>query len=433
MKRILVATTLISACQAPADSDVANTHNVIALLPLTGPFAGKGPEHLKAIQKGFADVEAAGGLDKPVRVFVVDAPDNDIEIAAERLAAQIDELTEGSRRHIAAIISSTTGAMKGAAPTALVENIPYFEISSGSGLDEVTLDPAADRTYSFALRPLCMPEPDVTAELMAMRSSTPGWDKVFVLRGSQAHDKMHTREFRTGMTQRGKANLVLNATDVEMSNTGPFEAHIDAAMAAGANVIYYHLNGDDYNLQFFQAAERRGFTGKIVTCGMARRPALLHATDPGISPYLSAGNATEGRLYFAMRGPVISTNYDAFKADFKEFSGFEADSFSPAGYDAAVVIGLGIAVAGSSDTTALRNALQAVSTSGTKFAYGDVAGALAAAERGDDIDYDGASGSLDLTFDSVLGNTSVGRYYFETITKTSDYKYAELATPISVR
>lgn len=427
----LAVSLLALGCNtAQEDEDITKTYNVIAVLPLTGPFAGKGPEHLKAIEMAFDRVEKAGGLDRPVRVFVIDAPDNDAALAEERLAAQIDQLTIGSRRYIAAILSSTTGAMKGAAPTALIEGIPFFEVSSGSGLDEVTLTADADRTYSFALRPLCMPEPEVTAELIGSR---PTWGNVVVLRGSQAHDKMHTREFRDGMTMRGQANRIVNATDVEMSNTGPFDEYIDAAKATGAQVIYFHLNGDSANLAFLQAAERRGFTGKLVTCGMARRKELLHPTDPGIAPYLSENNSSEGRLFFAMRGPVKSASYDAFVQDFRAFSGYEADTFSPAAFDASILIALGLAAAQSSDGVALRDAIAASAAGGTKLDYTQIAQALAAARRGEDVDYDGASGSLDLSFDNVLGNVATGRYYFETVTKSSEYQYLALPSPVVVR
>lgn len=434
---VLAIGLFTSACEPAHPEDITRSHNVIALLPLTGPFAGKGPEHLKAIQMGVVHLEKAGGLDKPIRVFVIDAANNDSDLAAHLLALKIDELTIGNTRHVAAILSSTTGAMKGSAPTALLEKIPYFEISSGSGLDEASLTPAHDRSYSFALRPLCMPEPTVTAELLTQRQSTAGWQRVFVLRGAQAHDKMHTREFRDSMTARAQAARIVNAVDVEVPSDGPFEPHIDAAMAAGADIIYFHLNGDGPNLKFMQAAERRGFAGKLVTCGMARRQELIHPTDPGIAQYLSAASANEGRLFFAMRGPVDSPSHRSFKADFLEFSGFDADNFSPAAYDAMVLIGLGIASAGTSEPTALHQAMMAAASGGAIHAYGDLEDALAAARRGEDLDYEGASGSLDLTFDSVLGNVAVGRYYFETVVTSTDaarpFVYASLPAPTDVR
>lgn len=430
---------LASACQTrPDDTDISASHNVIAVLPLTGSFAGKGPEHLKALQMAIVHLEEAGGLDRPIRLFIVDAANNDSALAAQRLELKLDELTLGKTRHVAAVFSSTTGAMKGAAPAALLEKIPYFEISSGSGLEELPLEPQHDRSYAFGLRPLCLPEPVVTADLLAQRAALPGWQRVYVMRGAQPHDKMHTLKFRDGMTGLGQSQRILNATDVEMASASTFEADISAAMSAGAEVIYFHLNGDGPNLAFMQAAERRGFTGKLVTCGMARRSELIHPTDPGIAPYLSnASSAMEGRLFFAMRGPVESPSYSAFKTDFKTFSDFDADTFSPAAYDGMVLVGLGIAAAGTSETAPLHDAITSSASGGTKYPYGRLADALAAAKRGDDIDFEGASGSLDLRFDSMLGNVAVGRYYFDTVVTSTEsgtpFKYTALTAPVDVR
>ncbi len=433
---VAALTALAGACASqPTELPVDEVHNVVALLPMTGAFSGKGPEHLQSIQKGFADLEAGGGLDKPIRVHVVDIPDNDSAIASGRLVEIVDELTVGGNRYVAAIISSTTAALKSAAPVALAEGIPHFEISSGSGLDEVTLDMSHDRTFAFNPRPLCMPEPVVTSSFLAARAASPGWGRVFVMRGSQVHDKMHTRELREGMLAEGEASRLINATDLEMANTGPFETYIDMAMAAGAEVLYWHLNGDSNNLAFMQAAERRGFTGKLVTCGMARNVTLLHPTDPGISPYLSASGATgEGRLFFAMRGPVTGEGLTRFKSDFLTFSGKSSDPFSPAGYDSAVLIGLGLLETGGAYGLPLRDAISSVSTEGQPFAYGQVGAAMTALRAGQDIDYDGASGSLDLRFDMTLGNIAVGRYYMETVVKPSSaYEYKELTAPVEIR
>lgn len=444
MRRIALTAALLAGCSAEDSQGGTTCHctppidpnyNIIALLPLTGPGARTGPEHLRAIQKGVADLESAGGLDRRITLHVIDAAVTSIDGNAERLAAQLDELTTADgARHVAAILTSTTDALTAAAPVALAERIPLFEISSGVGLDELMLPPGADRHYANALRPLCMPEPGVTAQLLAQRTEQAGWQRVFVVRGSQAHDRTHTRELRVGLAALGKASVIVNPVDVEMSNVGPFESYIDQAIAANAEVIYYHLDGDAPNLAFLQAAERQGFTGKIVTCGMARTSALLDAVDPGIAPYLSGGSATEGRLVFAMRGPVPGAGYDAFRTDFKTFSGFDADAFSPAGYDAAVLIGIGIAAAGTGEP-ASQAAITASASGGQNFGYGELAAALQAAKAGVDIDLDGASGPLDLTYDDVQGNRAVGRYYFESLVQRGpeEYAYAELTSPVEVR
>lgn len=443
MHKIAIVTCLLAACGGDESIDPEANHNVIAVLPLTGSFAGKGFEHLSAIQKGIADIENAGGLDKPIKLYLIDGTNTDIELNAARLKTKLAELTTADGvQHVGAIMSSTTGAMKGAAPTALANAIPFFEVSSGSGLDEVTLALEADRSFSFGLRPLCMPEPIVAADLVAAKSADPDWSSVYVLRGKAAHDKMHTREYRSGMAALGKSSMIVNPEDVEMPNEGPFDSYLEAAVAAGAKVIYWHLNGDTYNLAFMRAAERAGFTGKLVTCGMARRDELLGVADPGIAPYLSggapntgkAGTGPEGRLYFAMRGPVPSTAYESFKTDFQAFSGYSADTFSPPAYDAMVLIGLSIAAAGSSEPAALKETIQATSREGQKFGYGQITAALAAAKAGIDIDLDGTSGTLDLQYDAMLGNVSLGRYYIETVLPNgAEYTFSQMTSPDSIK
>lgn len=421
-----------SATQTP----VAEAYNVIALVPLTGAFAGKGPEHLKAMQFAVSNIERAAVLDKPIRIIALDIPDNDTAIGSERVKEEIEKLRVDGTLHLTAIVSSTTAALKAAAPVALAQQIPHFEIASGSGLDEVTLKETDDRTYAFNPRPLCKPEPANTATFWVNKSVNPGWDKIFVMRGNQAHDKMHTREVRSSMLAKGKAAMILNEKDLEIPNTGPFEPGIEMAMAAGANVLYWHLNGDANNLAFIQAAERKGFTGKLVTCGMARSLGLIHPTDPGVAKYMSEGGdvAGEGRFYFAMRGPNVGPNLDAFSSEFSKFdaSVIQPDTFASPAYDSIVLLGLGLAKTKANASPALRSAIAEASAGGTKYNNMQVDAALKAAAGGQDVDYDGASGPADMLVDPVFGNTTINRYYIETVVPdgAGAYKYKTLDTPI---
>jgi hypothetical protein len=72
--------------------------------------------------------------------------------------------------------------------------------------------------------------------------------------------------------------------------------------------------------------------------------------------------------------------------------GYTADT-----YDTAVLAALAIERAGTADDAAkVRDALYDVSSKGTAFGPGGVGEALAAIQAGTDIDYDGASGPVDL-------------------------------------
>jgi len=72
-------------------------------------------------------------------------------------------------------------------------------------------------------------------------------------------------------------------------------------------------------------------------------------------------------------------------------------------YDAAILLALAIeAAGGTDDRVKLRDALYAVSKDGKAYGPGEVADAIAAIKRGDDIDYNGASGPVDLGDDGLI-------------------------------
>lgn len=432
---IIVAFVLaMPACSEDPSIAFDESINVVALLPITGTFEAKGAEHQAAIRMAIRDLEAAGGLGRPIQLFVVDST-ADSEVAGQRLAAQLDALTSADGLHVTGVISSTTSALKGAAPVALSLGIPHIEISSGSGLDEFQneLDPVdADPAYEFATRPLCMPEPAITAQFVASRNGQVGWQRVLLLRGNKGHDLMHTEMFRDALVTEGFTGTVLNQDDIVMDDIGvdgvTYETYFRMVKSMDADIVYYHLNGDEPNRDFILAAEREEYTGKIITCGMARSRQLLDPIAPGVADYMSDASDTEGRFFFAMRGPTDTSERDQFDADFLVYSGYEAETFSPSAYDAMTLLGLGIADAGWTDRAAIRDAMVRASAIGDGFVYGELEPALAQLRSGGDIDYDGISSDLDMQMDPVLGHLTIGRYYVETVVETGpntwDYRKA---------
>lgn len=427
---IIIALALalaIPACSEDPSIPFADSINVVALLPITGTFEEKGKEHQAAIQMAIRDLEAAGGLGRPIQLFVVDST-ADAAVAGTRLEARLEELTVEGDVLVAGIISSTTAALTGAAPIALSSGIPHIEISSGSGLSELGLEDA-DPTYEFATRPLCMPEPEITAQFVASRAAQPDWQTVVVLRGARGHDLMHTEMFREALVTVGFTGTVVNPDDIVMEGDEPYETYFEQDTVRNADIVYYHLNGDEPNRDFITAAERTGFAGKIITCGMARSRKLLEPVVPAVADYMSAGDPDEGRFFFAMRGPTVTSGREQFDADLLAYSGDEAETYSPSAYDAMTLLGLAIADAGSTDRAAIRDALVEVSANGDRFTYGELEAAFAALRAGSDIDYDGVSSDLDMRMDPMQGYLTTGRYYIETVVQVGedvwDYRKAD--------
>lgn len=96
--------------------------------------------------------------------------------------------------------------------------------------------------------------------------------------------------------------------------------------------------------------------------------------------------------------PSGRSQFQAYEAKYKNrYAGQAPPPFSANVYDAVVLAALAIQTAGTStDGTKIRDALRAVSTKpGTTFGPGDLSSALSAARRGEEMDYQGASGDVD--------------------------------------
>lgn len=419
MSRHSIATTVLAAILAVPGCEPrveipppGATYNIVAVLPMTGRFAAKGRDHREAIEMAVNDLEAAGGVGKPIRILLVDAGEDSMR-ARTLLEEALETLRDGTGTlHLAAIVSSTTAALKGSAPLALELGIPHLEVSSGSGLDEVPLADGVDPTLALATRPLCMPEPELTAEFLAGQANAPvdaeQWQDLVIVRGTDEHDEMHANHVRMHLPMHGWPGMVPDESEILKIDGNDYETALAKIMAQDPDVLYYHLNGDQRNLDFLEAARLAGYEGKIVTCGMARNDILLDPVDPGIAGYLA------GRLYFMMRGPIEGDRLDAFRADFEVYTGRAIDTFAPSAYDAVMLVGLALAATGGATGPELRDGIRDVARGGEVVEYGD-ARALELARAGVDIDYQGASGTLEFGAATAMGSEVPGRFYVETI------------------
>lgn len=446
----LVAVTLVAACvEDESAPSVAEANNIIFVTPNTGEYAAKGAEYAKAIQMAFERIDAArGASNRPLLLHPVDAGDN-AESCKPRLEAKIQELGVANVR---GIITASTGAQVCAIPFALDPTsplqvrVPVIESSSGSDLMELgPKNPDGslkrlDAQWAFATRPLCGPEPRFSADYVQHQyeQDPTNYGRIMMLRGPQAHDKGHLKDFRKHLTALGYKGVFLgdaNGAEIEMDTAAAFEPHIEAAIAQNASAIYYHVNGDLSNLRFFSAAKRAGFKGLILTCGMARSTKLLDpVTSENTTAYLAGIDPPMpgGRLHFMMRGPIASPALDAFRDEFRTAAKQQnVDAFTPSTYDAAMLLGLSLTAA-DGDPNKAREILLGLGQGGKKFGYADAFGVLAALRNGEDVDLDGTASTLDFIDDPVNGALVSGRYYGEIIKETGGKYVYEIpaGTPI---
>ncbi len=449
MASAMVGFSAVGCQDALPDQDPAKYENIVVALPFSGTFAFKAEEHKSAMLMAVERFEAAGGKpNRPLRLLFVDVS-GDSAAAKAAMEAAMASLTVNGNTSVASIISSSTGAMKAAVPFALQYKVPHMEVSSGSGFDELDattrglLDQPGANEQFFAPRPLCLPEPEFTADFVFQRQNQEaGWDKVGVINAGEAHDVMHEKFFVSEMQKRQTGFTPLVNINLKTAMKTVKQA-IGEAMAAGVNVLYFHITGDAANIAFFQAARDLNYQGKIVTCGMARIPDVLRVGDPDVSPYLT------GRLYFQMRGLPDTSGLRTFNNDLRSYvqKGGETDIFSASAYDAAMMMGLGLQYA-SAKNIPLGQALLAVATGeGTNQLTvgpdGVTSDVIAALKRGEDINYQGASSTLEFTpmhpvapnGHDHFGYMTRGLYYVEQIERVdaNTYQYRALSSPVVER
>ena len=412
MSRTIVGLTIAVMIASGCESDtlqVENDINVILMLPLTGSFQARGELHKSAIQMAFADLTEQGDLidGRPLRVWLVDSTSDPAE-ADRRLRTFIDQqLTseDGNTRYVNAIISSSEPAQIGSLPVALELEIPHFEISSGSRWD-LFVDAADTRAHELAFMAQAVSNQE--ALFVADYINTVDvWEKLIIMRGTGTADALHTNLLRARLAQIGWSGTILNAQDIIMEYDGePWRSHLSSvdSQPVKADVIYFKLTGDRHVRDYLGDAKLVDVFSNLVSSGTTIDEELLDSVNPGIIDFLDLNYS------FAVRSPVSESlgndNLERFKQDFAEFTGAEDyELWAPSAYDAAMVLGLGIIAAGTTDGYQIADAIEQISRGGSPINYGDTATAVQSARVGSDLDYQGASGSFDIRDDSIEGSS----------------------------
>ena len=133
-----------------------------------------------------------------------------------------------------------------------------------------------------------------------------------------------------------------------------------------------------------------------------------------------------------MRGAKSSDRLTAWKEEYLTRFEVDADTFTPAAYDATMMWTLGMLRAGKPfDRAAVLDAVWDISQGGTMVSRDDLADLVAkGADPSIDIDYDGVFGPMDIRPD----RTVEGVYYIERVVGNGDgsYSYEKLSSPAPV-
>lgn len=378
-----IATTgLAASCGDDDDSEASGgggdvgALKVGVMLPLTGqlaPFGGPGGQAAELARDQINAAATAGGVDLNVELIQEDSK-SDAQAAQEAATKLID--SDG----VAAI----------AGPWGSPELIPTVEnVTVPAGVPVVTpsatlpeITDIEDDGLLFRTAPSDALQGQVIAQLMA--------EEV----GTDATVVTANRNDSYGNALVGEFTNAWEAAGGTVANNVAYNPEAPSLNSEAGQIV----SGDPGAWMIIDYPEAWDKMGPALVRTGQWDPARTFTGDGLRSPDLpeSAGQpATEG-----MRG-TAATSLEApagaaFDALWTREIGEPRQTYDSNNFDAVIMIALAAAAAGSSDPADIAEQLPNISKEGTKYTFENLQAALEALQNGEDIDYEGASGPLDL-------------------------------------
>lgn len=339
------------------------------ILPESGPLSLLGPPQISAIELALEEINGAGGvLGEEVSLSAGDEA-GDATVAFQTAERLLDEGVD-------AIIGAASSGMS----LAFVDAVTNAGVAQCSGSNtSPTFTDYSDNGLYFRTAPSDLIHGRVLAETI----TGDGHTDVAILARADDYGQGLLNATRTVLEGRG-ANVVTQlvydpeaasfASEVKQVANAEPDAIVLIAFEEGVEILTGLLEADLgpdavalYGADGLRSNELAG---------------LVDPTEPGV---------LEGLQGTAPGGDVS----DQFIGRFREASGLEDTTYAAHAYDCTILLALAAVAAGSDAGTDVAAHMVAVSRGGTKcLSFRECKGLL---EGGGDIDYDGASGSVDLT------------------------------------
>ena len=387
----LLALVLLSSCSgdsSPAKSNPAaqNSIKIGMLTTLTGGLSREGQSFRAAAEMAMAEINEAGGvLNRPIELVIGDTgtdPDQAVT-AAQRLS------DEGVIGFVGPIISSASLSVT--SQVAQPQNLPVISPSATSpelsSLDDGGLlwrTAVSDAFKGKVVARYAYESGNRTAALLFIENS---------------FGRGLASEFTTSFTELG--GTVLNQVGVpELSAdqiaTYDFRPEVEQVMADQPDLVYV-ITFTEEGIKIAIAAD--GLITDTYT------PRFISEISPNDSVLSLIGNYEW--VYGVEQQAQSSANRTAFIENYQDRYDSDPVQFADATYDALYLMALAIEQAGSTAAADITANLQAISKEGTAVNVGEFGKARSLIADGGDIDYEGASGSID--FDS-RGDVSSGTF-----------------------
>jgi branched-chain amino acid transport system substrate-binding protein len=369
MKRVAVVlgTFLVSCTSGTAEPD--NCVWIGTLNPLTGDLGTVGFALENAARLAVRDVNEAGTIGG--RQLCVATGDTRTNPA--RAAAVVDALVETN--DIVALNGAAASASSLEAAVAAKDH-EMGQVSCCSTSPALTDDPLIYRT---------VPSDALQGVVLAEVAATRGASTVSVIYIDDAYGDLLRQQFRLAYDALAQGSTIVAEVPYQSAQT----SYADVIQEAFATVpdlvvlIAFPIGGAEIVKAWDQSLQGRD-TQWIGTDGLKdSRFALLAGS--ALPPFEGTAPRQDG--------PYV----DGFRTRYRAaFGGEEPGIFTSNQYDAVMLIALAMAAAGSMERADIRAQIPLVSRGGTPVNADQLANALDRAANGEDIDYVGVSGNVDL-------------------------------------
>jgi branched-chain amino acid transport system substrate-binding protein/neutral amino acid transport system substrate-binding protein len=407
----LAAASLMSApaCSAPQGPapKAPDPVKIGASLSLTNGLAGSAEPLKNAIKAAEGQINANGGLlGRPVQFVILDDQSDETAMDPSTIRTVATNLVA---QNVVAFLGPV-----GSSQVLAMQDITYNKqiiqiVSNATSPDLVAAQPVHDR-YLFRTTPA----DDLQARALvkfAMEGpngitgdagSTVACKNMPIFHINNAYGNAMTKVIQQYFPTK-VPGVVLKDIAVDVDVTGNYSAQVAMIAAAKPDcmaIITYEPNGDQFMTDYlkYKMANPTAFPSSFFIIG----------TD-GIytDQFLDNGRANKAdknspTVAEGVYGTNPDTNpptsqYGDFRTIYQAYFQEEPPAFTANMYDAAMLVALAIEQAGTlTDHVAIRDALYDVSKDGKVYGPGDLGEALQAIRGGVNINYEGASGSVDI-------------------------------------
>lgn len=349
----------------------ADTLKIGALVPLTGDLQSYGEPSLKSAELAVKEINEAGG----VLGEEVELASGDTQTIPQPGVAAAQKLVnlEGVHAIVGALSSGVTVPV--AQSVSASEGV--LQISNASTSPVITtLD---DNDFLFRTVPSDAFQGVALSEVAAEQ----GYEKVGVIYINNDYGKGLVEAFTEAFTAAG--GEVTDSVAYEQGQAA-YRGELSQASKGGADaliLIGYPENGQTILRQSLEG----GFFDKFVFSDGLKAPELIENLG---------AQALEGTVGTVPQARSDSPGAEHFTSAYADVHGeVPPKPYLDTAYDAVYLIGLAAQHAGSTDRTAIRDSLREVANPpGVQVGPGEFAKAVELLSNGEEIDYEGASGSV---------------------------------------